>query len=176
MIQDFDSLFDDDFEEHTENAEETESESNDWCDDICDEVEPEKSGSIFKFIKSIPYYFMLGLDHIVSYMARFMPFARRPLQYVIRFIRYYDEEPFDNLTFNGMTGCEYLNCPSCNYDMGSIYDDADSPWCDEKTAKLIKIGHAHPEFSLDAFNAMSWTVECTCPICKTKFEFEDSNY
>lgn len=125
---------------------------------------------------NMTYCIAICLDYILSYMARFMPFARKQLWKFIKCVREYDGEPFEEFIFNGGTGCEDTACPSCNYDMMDMYIDRLTVLPDEKTMKFIKISYPRSEFSLDTFNAKSWAVKCTCPICKTKFEFEDSNY
>jgi len=65
-----------------------------------------------------------------------------------------------------------MECPKCGYDIYSKYESV----LGGRKSKFVKITNGHYEFSPDAFNAYGWDVECTCPKCKTKWVFSDTNY
>lgn len=65
-----------------------------------------------------------------------------------------------------------MNCPKCNYDIFSIYENMLS---NGKDSEFCKITNYRSEFSLDAFNAHSWYVECKCPKCGEEWGFDDSD-
>lgn len=63
-------------------------------------------------------------------------------------------------------------CPNCKYDMYSIYDKV----LNGHKSKYCKIVDEHPYYGQDFIGTCyEWYVECTCPKCKTKFGFSDSN-
>ena len=133
-----------------------------------------KKSPIVRFFGHVIYIIMHTLDYVLSYMAKHLPSARRFLLRLIRFVRKFDEEPFDDYGFENNRNYDDLTCPSCNYDMIGLYEDFHSD--PTYYSKYIEFGPVRCEYSLDAMHARSWDVKCTCPICKTKFEFEDSNY
>ena len=134
-----------------------------------------KRTAISEIFGLVQYHIAFMLDHVLSYMARFMPFARPKLLKLIKQLREIDEEPFDTYEFEHKNYGVGMSCPSCYYDMSYIYDSL-TPEDDNPNGKYMRIGTKRSVFSWDAFGAKEWTVECTCPICKTKFDFDDQNY
>ncbi len=61
-------------------------------------------------------------------------------------------------------------CPKCGYDIYDKYSD----YHFGDSNKYIKIENYHSFFDGE-YSGHEWDVECTCPKCKTRFCFSDSD-
>ncbi len=67
-----------------------------------------------------------------------------------------------------------LKCPKCNYDMFGEYSDLINSG--KETSKHIRISNINTTSTTDYLNGSDWDVKLTCPKCKTKWSFSDSDY
>ena len=67
-----------------------------------------------------------------------------------------------------------FKCPKCNYDMYGEYSELLNSG--KEKSKHIRISNINTASTTDYLNGSDWDVELTCPKCRTKWSFSDSDY